>query len=73
MKATFLIKDNRYDLPRDRCLGWRWRLRKLFEGYFLLRPAGDLEKFIKLKSTAPPKRGVAFSAGFFGAGIRRKI
>ncbi len=70
MKATFFFRDNRHDLPRDRYLGWRWRLLSFFEGYFLLRPCGDLEKFLKLKSSAPPKRGVAFSAGFFGAGIR---
>ncbi len=71
MKATFFIADNRHDLPGDRYLGWRWRLRNLFEGYFILRPCGNLEKFLKLKSAAPPRRGVAFSAGYFGAGIRR--
>lgn len=73
MKATFFVRDNRYDLPDDRYFGWKWRLLGFLEGYFLLRPCGDLEKFLKLNPAAPPRRGRAFSAGYFGAGIRRII
>ena len=71
MKATHIVRDNRYDLPNDRYLGWRWRLLNFLEGYFILRPCGDLVKFIKLKPSAAPRLIAAFSVGYFGAGIRR--
>ena len=73
MKKVFIKRDDRLYYPYKPTWGLRWRIVGLFEGYFLLSPKFKLEPFLKLISSSPPKRGLGFSFGFLGAGIRRHL
>jgi len=68
MAKNFIKFDNRLSYAP----AIRWRLFNIIEGYFLFSPLNRLECFLKIRPTAPPKYGSAFSIGIFGAGIRIK-
>lgn len=70
---TFFKRDDRLYYPFKPTWGFRWRLLGWLERYFIISPRIKLEPFLKLCLSAPPIRGMAFSVGFFGAGIRRHL